>query len=206
MTAKSTPINLEFYPPSYFWPMGVEKHLLSRIKGSKRKAALRELIDTGRLDDIPDLLARSALSEAERISIGRIHPAFMGGEYLPDIEAEEVEIARIEIDSTTSDVTSVYARRGESGIDYRVVDEYGGDTLSGCNECTSVRPLTLAQLEKFFLGAWPLIDVLQSNFERDIDGMLGFFHASSQFYLDLDELLRLRVRRCVANEQGDAGA
>ena len=31
----------------------------------------------------------------------------MGGEYLPDRRDTEVEIARINIDSTTSDVTSV---------------------------------------------------------------------------------------------------
>jgi hypothetical protein len=35
--------------------------------------------------------------------------------------------------------------------------------------------------------------------------MLAFFHASSQFYVDLDELLRVRVRECVASVEGDAG-
>jgi hypothetical protein len=41
-----------------------------------------------------------------------------------------VEIARLNIDSTTSDVTSVYARPGKDRINYRVVDEYQGDTLA----------------------------------------------------------------------------
>jgi hypothetical protein len=54
----------------------------------------------------------------------------MGGEYLPDRRDTEVEIARINIDSTTSDVTSVYARPGKDRINYRVVDEYQGDTLA----------------------------------------------------------------------------
>jgi hypothetical protein len=39
-----------------------------------------------------------------RSALGRLHPSFMGGEYLPDRRDTEVEIARINIDSTTSDV------------------------------------------------------------------------------------------------------
>lgn len=31
------------------------------------------------------------------------------------------------------------------------------------------------------------------NFEEDVNGMLGFFQAKSQFYPDLDNLLRQRV-------------
>jgi hypothetical protein len=65
-----------------------------------------------------------------RSALGRLHPSFMGGEYLPDRRETEVEIARINIDSTTSDVTSVYAKAGKDRVLYRVVDEYGGDTLT----------------------------------------------------------------------------
>ena len=78
----------------------------------------------------------------------------MGGEYLPDQEDGEVEIARIEIDSTTADVTSVYASLTDTEIHYRVVDEYGGDTLPGPSEMGSSLPLTLGELEAFFTGAW----------------------------------------------------
>lgn len=118
----------------------------------------------------------------------------MGGEYLPDMEEEEVEIARISIHSTTGDVTSVYARRTPEGIAYRVVDEYGGDTLSGDNERASKLPLTLDELVNFLLGAWPLLDVLEMNYEDDLPRMLGFFWADSAFYPHLDTLLRQRVR------------
>ena len=48
----------------------------------------------------------------------------MGGEYLPDYRANEVEIVRIELQSTTADVTSVRARlvgRKDPRIEYRVV-------------------------------------------------------------------------------------
>jgi len=82
-----------------------------------------------------------------------MHPRYMGGEYLPDQEEGEVEIARIEIASTTGDVTSVYARRDGIEILYRIVDEYEGDTLSGHTERTSTEPLTLGELADFFLVA-----------------------------------------------------
>ena len=78
-------IDLQFRPRSYFWPLGLEKHLLARIKGAARKAALKEFIDANPLDAIPDFPAQSALSDDERQVLGRIHPAFMDGEYLPDL-------------------------------------------------------------------------------------------------------------------------
>jgi len=60
-------------------------------------------------------LARSELSETERQAIGRIHPTFIGGEYLPDLSQNEVMIASITIASTTQDVASVYAFYAETG-------------------------------------------------------------------------------------------
>ena len=54
-------INLEFRPRSYFWPLGLETHLLARIKGAERKAALKQLIYAKRLDEIPATSSRSQL-------------------------------------------------------------------------------------------------------------------------------------------------
>jgi hypothetical protein len=104
---------------------------------------LRRLIDAGDAEAIPDFLSQSALSEHDRKMLGRIHPAFMGGEYLPNLTSKEMQIARVTIASTTQDVTSVYARRTKHRIVYRVVDEYDGDTLSEKRTRTSIRPLTL---------------------------------------------------------------
>lgn len=193
MTSSPETVDLSFRPRSYFWPVGLEVQLLTHIKGSARRAAVQRLIDAGQMDQIPALLSKSELSDEERKSLGRIHPMFMGGEYLPSPESNEIEIARIEIDSTTCDVTSVYASRGTSAIHYRVVDEYDGDTLTGPDERESAEPLTLGELENFFMGAWSLMEVLESNFEGDVEAMLGFFRATSEFYPDLDRLLRQRV-------------
>ncbi len=198
-------IDLGFRPKSYFWPLGLETHLLARIKGAERKAALKRLIDLELLDEIPDLLAQSALSEGDRRALGRFHPSFMGGEYLADLKADEVMIARITIASTTQDVTCVYARRGKNRIHYRVVDEYGGDTLSGRNTRTSVKPLTLGQLETFSSGAWPLFDVLEMNFGDDgydLEAMQSFVvSVDSEFYPDLDWLYRRRITSWAAERR-----
>jgi hypothetical protein len=185
--------DLSWRPATYFWPASLATQLLAKIKGAARRSALQRLIDEGRLDEIPDFLATAGLPEEERNAIGRIHPLLMGGEYLPDQDEGEIEIARIEINSTTGDVTSVYARQDGPIIRYRVVDEYDGGTLSGPTECTSTEPLTLGELEEFFLGAWPLLDVLEMNFQAETEEMLRFFRAFSEFYADFDQLLRERV-------------
>ena len=96
-------VDLSFRPTSYFWPLGLETHVLARIKGAERRAAVQRLIDAGRLDEVPSFLRQSSLSDADRQAIGRIHPAFMGGEYLPDLTSHEVEIARITIASVTQE-------------------------------------------------------------------------------------------------------
>ena len=194
MQTTPTPIDLKFRPASYFWPLGLEKHLLARVKGAQRKRALQDLIDAGRHDEIPDFLATSALSEEERRMFGSIHPMLMGGEYLPDMEEDEVEIARISLHSTTGDVTSVYARRKPGGIALRIVDEYGGDTLTGETGREVKRPLTLNELMAFFMKAWPLYELLDMNYEGELDRQLGFFWADSVFYPDFDRLLRRRAR------------
>lgn len=185
--------DLAWRPAAYFGLDDPQAALLGRVKGVARREALRELLDAGRLDAIPDELSRAALPEADRQAAGRVHPWFMGGEYLPTVAQREVEIARVRLASTTFDVTSLYARPGASRIRYRVVDEYDGETLSGPTERTSVRPLTLGAMVDFFLGAWDLFDVLEGNYDDDVESMLAFFTGESEFYPAFDATLRARV-------------
>jgi hypothetical protein len=186
-------IDLTQRPKTYFWPLGLETQLLTHIKGAARRAVLQKFIAEGRLDELPEYLAREKLSDEERAAIARIHPRLMGGEFLPDQDEGEVEIARIEIASTTFDVTSVYARREDGRIHYRVVDEYGGDTLTDARERTSREPLTLGELYAFFMDAWPLGDVLEMNSFAVAEEALGFFTGRSEFYPEFDALLRART-------------
>lgn len=198
-------IDLEFRPPNYFWPLGIERRLLFRIKGVRRKKAVKALLDSGRHEEIPGFLAKSALSKAERIAIGRLHPMFMGDDYPSDKDERWVEIARITIHSMLSDVTAVFAKCGPDGITYRVVDECGGETLSGDNECTSNSLLSLGELADFYLGAFDLMDVLEGNEFEDLDSMQGFFRTSSAFYAQFDVLLRQRVVETFGPDYWDRG-
>ena len=189
----SDDLDLDFRPKSYFGPEKLEKYLLSKVKGAILRKTLRAMFDEGRHDEVRDLVGDAAFTVADRKVLESFHPMYMGGNYLPETEDGEVEIARIRIESTTFDVTSVYARPEGGLIHYRVVDEYGGDTLQGPSETTTSAPMTLGEFADFFLAAWPLMEVLESNFEDDVDGALGFFFAESDFYPELDSLCRQRV-------------
>lgn len=190
-------IDLKYRPQSYFWAAEHHISLTSNIKGAERRKLYEMALAEGQTDLIDPELLQHALSEEERRAIGRIHPDFMGGEYLPDVDDQEVEIARIAIASTTQDVTSVYARQEGQEIHYRVVDEYGGETIEGESTCTSTQPLTLRELVDFFLNAWKLFDCLDCNFcdegypRSRIHGFV--VDASSSFYADFGDLIHARI-------------
>jgi|GEM_PF-575105 len=190
----SDEIDMDFRPRTYFRPEKLENYLLSKVKGAVLRKKLQALFEAGRHGEVRELLGDAAFSVADRKALEAVHPMFMGGNYLPDTDDGEVEIARISIRSTTFDVTSVYAKPVDGAIHYRVVDEYGGDTLQGPSEATTAAPMTLGKFAEFFLTAWPLIEVLEMNYEDDVDGALGFFSADSDFYPELDRLCRQRVR------------
>jgi hypothetical protein len=154
-------------------------------------------------DDTPKSASLPTIS-SDRKALEAIHPMYMGGNYLPDAEGGEVEIARISIRSTTFDVTSVYARTEDGTIHYRVIDEYGGDTLQGPAETQTTEPMTLGEIAEFFMTAWPLISVLEMNFEDDVESALGFFSADSDFYADLGRLCAQRVRKHFRKRKADA--
>jgi hypothetical protein len=178
----SSEIDLDYRPVNYFGPQSLPERLIAQVKGDAVKKQLGELYKEGRHDELMKLLNSLSIDQAEIKALGSIHPIFMGGNYLPDTLENEVEIARIVIESTTFDVTCLYARFDGGKIHYRVVDEYDGDTLSGPSEMESDQPLTLGEMRDFFLTAWSLIDVLEMNFENDLESALGFFSASSDFY------------------------
>jgi hypothetical protein len=118
-----------------------------------------------------------------------------------------VEIARIVINSVTSDVTCVYAKRGKNRIYYQVVDEYDGETLSNRGIRTSKRPLTLRELVDFFLGSWNLLQVLNVNFWEHaypparVHGFLNVI--ISDFYPDFEDEVRRRVNDWLALKRGE---
>ncbi len=201
-------IDLGYRPATYFRPQPLERYLLSQVKGAVLRRRLQALFDAGRHDEVRALLGANGITAADCKAMESVHPMFMGGNYLPGTEDGEVEIARISLASVTGDVTCVYARPRDGRIHYRVVDEYDGDTLQGPSEAWTAAPMTLGEFTDFFLRAWSLIEVLEMNFDDDLEEALGFFSASSDFYPDLDALCRERViahfpERVLEEEDGD---
>ena len=145
------------YRPETYWPeTPSEETVLATVKGTARRDLARQAIEQGKdtplgAIDVEFALAES-LTEPDRREWGAIHPALMGGEYLPDPAEHEVEIARIELASTTGDVIQVLAHPSRPTakrprIRYRVVDEYmdEGSEYETVPKSSS-KPLTFGQL------------------------------------------------------------
>jgi len=197
-------IAYSFRPLSYWKIPGSPLELVLRnVKGTKRREMIRDFYEQGRLDQLEPVLAADELSDEDREGLGAIHPSFMGGEYLPGYRRNEVEIVRIELDSTTSDVISLRARpigRKRPRIAYTLVDEY--ETENGIRPARTARPLTLDQLITLLDGVD--IDVTEPEWLRhgwvlslsesnrtldngDPEPYRDFTRVSSEFYPELSK-------------------
>ena len=137
-------INYGFRPKSYMDAGGPLQAILKNVQGARRRRIIHDFFAAGRLDELTDAILLDVLSDEQRAWLEAVHPSFMGGEYLPPYRAGEVEIARIELQSTTADVISVRAQPANIRIVYSIFDEYESEfTVS---PASSVRPLTLAEL------------------------------------------------------------
>jgi len=133
--------NISYQPLSYW---GLPESELSKIKGTIRQLkAADSAVDTG-VEYLPVNISKSAMSDAIRDLIGRYDPQLMGGEYLPDYEEGEVEIARIVLDNNTLDTWSIRAKKEQDHIKYNVVDEY--ETIYNFNPTETTEPLTFEML------------------------------------------------------------
>lgn len=182
--------DLDFRPRSYFWPMGLREHLLATVKGTVRRELLALLGEREALADeaVAGILAREKISGRLRRALGRIHPAFMSGEYLPDLRRGEVEIARITTASVMGDVTSVRARRTKKGIAYRIEDEH--ESEFEIRPRWSREPLSMLELIRLIENTKPdspTVGVLKMNREggSDWDDLEGFVEVTSPFYPQL---------------------
>ena len=137
-------IDYAFQPESYWKDSTVLQALLRDVKGVQRRKMIIDYYENDSIDQLEDSFLQATLSEDQRQRLGLIHPSFMGGEYLPNCNEDETEIARIELESTLADVTSIRARRVDDEYRYSVVDEHG-DTYNLFTE-TSLDALTLDEL------------------------------------------------------------
>jgi hypothetical protein len=137
-------INYGFRPESYWRetdPLGL---ILRNVKGENRRQIIRQYFAEGRLDELEPNILKDEVDDRTRLALGAIHPSFLGGEFLPEYDDNEVEIARIALESATADVISVRASAVSGGIAYSVVDEYDGVFFLPFTESTE--PLPLAEL------------------------------------------------------------
>jgi len=154
----------------------------------------------GKLEKLLDELLKDSLDDKARDGLSRIHPTFMGGEYLPNYRRQEVEIARISLESTTSDVISLRARPAGSRIKYHLVDEY--QTEFGLSQKTSSRPFSLRELIGFLDSvehpqadlSWKrfgfVLSFNQCNLDcgTDLETLRDFTSVSSDYYPGLAPL------------------
>ena len=183
--------DLYFRPKSYWGPQEVDTIIGARVKGElRRRQAISDLKENHADEDI---IAES-LTEEHRSAVGAVHPWLMGGEYLPDSKQNEVEIARVVMESTTMDVISIRARRTKYRIIYKIVDEYPEDESYEyyLTKKTSKQPLTLGELIKLMDNA--VDDGLVGNGRNwhyedgDLaEEVYNFETASSAYYLQLSE-------------------
>lgn len=193
-------VNLDFIPFSYFALRELHLALPSDIKGQARRTMARAVAQSG--DGLADDLQAPELSADDRRAWGLIHPAMMGGEYLPSLRKDEVEIARISLRSVTADQISVRARRVGRRIDYTIVDEYGDELREEpyrVHPASSATPLSMRQLVALLDGACehggavmqPVVWHIEDGV-CGIDEMRGFVSVESDFYADLGRYYEAR--------------
>ena len=177
--------DLDFRPRSYWGPQDLQTHYGARVKGELRRQAALSDLDVGTPNTA---ILQSALSEDERRAAGAVHPWFMGGEDLPDLLTNEVEIARVTMKSTTLDIVSIRARNTRTRIVYRIVDEYmdeDGDQYQLVPK-TSKLPLSMAQVIKLIDMSNLIDDPREMNYECcSAEEIYDFCTVSSSFYPEL---------------------
>ena len=204
-----TPTTASFRPSSYWEDNDPLAAILRNVKGANRRQIITDYWNAGRIEDLdPDLLSDETVPELRQF-LERLHPSFMGGEYLPTLLPAEVEIARISLQSTTFDVISIRAHRepGSELIHYRIEDEY--DTNFEFEPTTSAAPLTHDELVAFIdgvdggTGGGLALCYNEMNFEcvGDADSLRNFTTVSSLFYPDLEDHYEAVFDRWVEEKQ-----
>jgi hypothetical protein len=184
--------DMTFRPVSYW---DTPDTIFANIKGEQRRLMLRKVAEQGDAEELQEWLLKDKLTEEERKLIGRIHPLLMGGEYLPDYEGDEVEIARVALQSTTGDVISIRARKSGGAIHYLIVDEYESQFEYSPNRTKA--PLTLGELINLidtvkndsmeYVGLTNTFRDMNLDAGSDPEDLVDFVTVSSPFYPQLEE-------------------
>lgn len=143
--------------PDYFAPAPTTiEATLRRIKGNYRRHFIRQTMEKDGPESVPLPWIAHNLSEMLKNVLGARCSAFRGGEDLPDLEEDEVEIARLTlVDSVHGEVTSLRAQSGrtDTGFRLRLVDEFG--TAFTLSQEHFEEPLTAREVIEIFETADP---------------------------------------------------
>lgn len=191
----SPSFDLSWRPASYVDFRDPISAIVSTIKGTRRREMVRDVLErrseAGRslAEVIEDGLAEGLLDESADESFVDFmscygDPTWMGGEFLPELRRNEVEIARLTLNSTTMDVTSYRARWSGDRYHYSARDEYGNRIV--LSRRTSVRPLTLGEMVDLVGESWcPDFDEGFQYFFPDV-----FWEASLESMGDVEQAMR----------------
>lgn len=178
--------DLDFRPKSYWGPQSLASYFGSHITGELRRQAAKNEAASGSDLAVP---TEPTLDSAARSIQGSIHPWLMGGEYLPPLRPDEVEIARVTLRSVTMDVFSIRARRSGERIYFRLVDEYMEQEPPErfvVKPRWAKSPLSMRQVISIIDENGLIDDYRDLNFDgSNADEIFNFATASSEFYPEL---------------------
>jgi hypothetical protein len=203
-------LRLDFRPSTY-WPNNPgTRAALAKIKGTARRAALLRSLVEG-TPGPPEALLAPSLPDDLRAQLGAVHPAFMGGEYLPEFERDEVEIARLDLASVTADVIAVLARPAGGEIHYRVVDEYEYDYVvtPDCSDAELTLGELIGLIDRSYESSWHPTGIAYGLIEgqwewhlraggEDPESAVRFVSVSSAFYPALADYYAARAEKWIA--------
>ena len=189
-------IKYSFRPKSYWGEDNVLQALLRDVKGAERRKMIKTYYEEGNFQELEEAFTKASLSDEERFRLASIHPMFMGGEYLPDCNSGETEIARITLRSTTQDVISIRAKEEDGELLYSVTDEYDESEFTLWRD-SSPKPFSLKELIEFLDNSshgngYPgglSLSYNNSNADGGLDreNLEDFTTISSEIYPQLEE-------------------
>jgi hypothetical protein len=200
-------LDFDFAPADYRDVPSPAAALLLNVKGDLRRRLLRDVVSGRAGPGLDPALWAEGSSDLVRGILGRAHPQWLGGEYLPDYLPGEVEIARVTLANVTRDVVSVRARFRHGRYHYRMVDEYGIRWL--CRPKTSAKPLVMWRLIQLIDTArlpgtqWPdLTDELRDAHGGAPADAAAFVEVTSDLYPGLEAHYRNRAEQWLARNRG----
>ena len=207
-------IDLTFRPGSYWSTDSLLDSLQRSISGTIRRQIITDLLEKGEVFPVIQQLLNEQLPADLKSAWGKLHPTFMGGEYLPTRNHGEVEIARLDLQSTTADVISIRARPTRTRIYYSIVDEYESDIR--CRPFWSKQPLILRQLIGLIdhinlnnaeptAGYSFIIDLLEHQLRDDLDPetLRHFVRVSSENYPQLQSWYEDGISRWIDSKKSE---